>query len=181
MSHDLPEERMSQLVARLRRAGLRATRPRILVLDVLDRAGGHLAADEVLARLRARGFRLSRATVYNVIHSLVSSGLVMIADTGPGRMLLEPARVWHHHFVCRECGSVIDVPCAVGAKPCLQPDLPGAEVDEAQVIWRGRCPRCVMRSATGGGSHAETTSSGASTTVIDRREFGRPGPMSERH
>lgn len=126
----------------LRRAGLRVTRPRLLVLEVLERAGAHRSVDELVAALRQRGTPLPRATVYNVVNALVAHGLIMAADTGPGRALFEAGRTWHHHFVCRECGAIIDVPCVRGEKPCLEPDLPGVEVDEAQVIWRGRCPQC---------------------------------------
>ncbi|HEY8477596.1 MAG TPA: Fur family transcriptional regulator [Chloroflexota bacterium] len=130
------------LARRLREVGLRATRPRLLVLDILERLGGHRSVDEVVAALRAQGTALPRATVYNVVNALVERGLIMGADAGPGRALFEASSTWHHHFVCRSCGAVIDVPCVVGAKPCLQLDLAGAEVDEAQVIWRGRCPAC---------------------------------------
>lgn len=158
---DETDHPQSHLVERLRRAGLRATRPRLIILEVLERGSGHRSIDELLDLLRARGVRLPRATVYNVIRSLVAHGLVMVADTGPGRMLVEPAQSWHHHFVCRECGAVLDVACVVGAKPCLQPDLPGAEVDEAQVIWRGRCPRCVEKSQLEGGQHDRAAERGA--------------------
>jgi len=116
---DETDHPQSHLVERLRRAGLRATRPRLIILDVLERGSGHRSIDELLDLLRARGVRLPRATVYNVIRSLVAHGLVMVADTGPGRMLVEPAQSWHHHFVCRQCGAVLDVACVVGAKPCL--------------------------------------------------------------
>ncbi len=159
----LPPERRYELALRLRRAGLRATKPRLLILDALE-AGGHHSVEDVLRELQRRGVRLPRATVYNVLHSLVATGLVMVADVGPGRMLLETARHWHHHFVCRECGAVIDVPCVVGSKPCLEPDLPGAEVDEAQVIWRGRCPRCVAASESRGDIDAETAVTNARST-----------------
>lgn len=135
---------------RLRRAGLRVTRPRVLVLEALEEAGGHRSVDDLVSFLRQRGTPLSRATVYNVMNALLAHGLVLAADAGPGRALFEAGREWHHHFVCRECGAVIDVPCVVGSKPCLELDLPGAEVDEAQVIWRGRCPQCAA-SAEGGG------------------------------
>ena len=52
---------------------------------------------------------------------------------------------WHHHFICRRCGRILDVPCIVGAKPCLQADLAGAEIDEAAVTFRGLCPQCARR------------------------------------
>jgi Fe2+ or Zn2+ uptake regulation protein len=143
---------------------LRVTKPRLLILDALERGGGHRSVDELLHPLEARGIHLSRATVYNVLHSLVAAGLVMVADVGPGRMLLETLRQWHHHFVCRECGAVIDVPCVVGSKPCLEPDLPEAEVDEAQVIWRGRCPRCVAASRAGGDADAPSAVTSSRST-----------------
>ena len=133
----------SQLHAqRLRQAGLRVTRPRLLVLEVLEDAGGHRSVDELVAALRQRGTPLPRATVYNVVNALLAHGLILAADAGPGRALFEAGKTWHHHFVCRDCGVIIDVPCVRGEKPCLEPDLPGVEVDEAQVIWRGRCPQC---------------------------------------
>lgn len=126
---------------RLRSAGLRATRPRSLVLDLLEELGGHHSADDIADRLMARGTPLPRASVYNVLDALCASGLVMVADAGSGRTLFEASDTWHHHFVCRACGSIWDVPCVGGAKPCLHADV-DAEVDEAQVIFRGRCRRC---------------------------------------
>lgn len=129
---------------RLREAGLRATRPRVLVLELLEHLGGHRSADEVSAALAEAGQPLPRASVYNVLHDLTEHGLAFSADAGPGRALYEIATHWHHHFVCRQCGSVTDVPCVVGEKPCLRPGdgLDAAEIDEAQVIFRGRCARC---------------------------------------
>lgn len=128
---------------RVREAGLRATRPRVLVLATLRRVGGHRTADDVLSFLNEADASLSRGTVYKVLNDLAAAELVMQADHGPGATLYEIADEWHHHFVCRSCGVVIDIPCYVGSKPCLDTDLPGAEVDEAQVIVRGRCPVCV--------------------------------------
>jgi Fur family ferric uptake transcriptional regulator len=128
----------------LREAGLRATRPRLLVLAALEQLGGHRSADELVATLDAQGTSLPRQSVYNVLESLVAAGLVLPADAGPGRALFEAGTAFHHHFVCRECGVVQDVSCVVGVKPCLDPRLVDAEVDEAQVIFRGRCPACVQ-------------------------------------
>jgi len=116
------------------------------VLGFLRDQGGHHSADEVTGALEAAGERLLRGSVYNVLGSLVEAGLVTVADSGPGRTLYEAAGAWHHHFVCRDCGSVIDVPCVVGAKPCLDAELAGATIDEAQVIFRGRCPACAAAS-----------------------------------
>lgn len=127
---------------RLRSAGLRATRPRVAVLGHLLRRRGHWTVDEIVADLAAGEVDLPRQTVYNVVDDLSHAGLVMSADVGPGSTRYEAADRWHHHFVCRKCGRVEDVPCVVGMRPCLDPELAGAEIDEAQVIFRGRCRRC---------------------------------------
>jgi Fe2+ or Zn2+ uptake regulation protein len=129
----------------LRQAGLRATQPRLLVLAALERLGGHRSADELVGTLDAQGTPLPRQSVYNVLESLVAAGLVLPADAGPGRALFEAGTTFHHLFVCRECGVVQDVSCVVGAKSCLDPHLVDAEVDEAQVIFRGKCPTCARK------------------------------------
>jgi len=140
--HAVPTE-PSAVADRLREAGLRATRPRILVYQVLREVGGHLSVDDVVTLLQDRSQRIPRMTVYNVVSDLSSAGLVMRADTGPGRAIYEAGDKWHHHFVCRRCGRVIDVPCVIGAKPCLEQDVPGVSVvDEAQIIFRSVCEAC---------------------------------------
>lgn len=75
----------------------------------------------------------------------------MMCDAGPGRAYYEAAEHWHHHFVCRVCGEIYDVPCSEGRKPCLESRLPGPGflVDEAQVIFRGLCPACNPELAPG--------------------------------
>jgi Fur family ferric uptake transcriptional regulator len=90
----------------------------------------------------AAGHHISRMSVYNALDALRSAGLVMVAETGRGPTLHEVAADWHHHFVCRVCGTVTDVPCAVGESPCIDATVPGAQVDEAQVILRGTCAAC---------------------------------------
>lgn len=137
---ELSEE---ELARRLQAAGLRATRPRLLVLRLLSQRRGHCSADELLAELRNRGAALPRASVYGVIAALLARGLLMLADAGPGRALYELSERWHHHFVCRLCGAVQDVTCVVGERPCLNPDHVDGEVDEAQVIFRGTCRLCL--------------------------------------
>ena len=66
----------------------------------------------------------------------------MRTDRGPGTAIYELAEVWHHHFVCQECSAVINVDCVVAQKPCLHVEIPGAIVDEAQIIFRGLCAEC---------------------------------------
>lgn len=99
--------------------------------------------------LAEKGIRLPVTSVYNALAALVGSGLVLRADTGPGVSLYEHAEEWHHHFVCRSCGEIIDTPCVIGSKPCLETLIPGVEIDEAQVIFRGICSTCLAaRSVT---------------------------------
>ena len=139
--------RVGGLADELRGAGLRATGPRLLVLGFLREHPGHHSAEEVTAALAAAGEPLLRGSVYSVLGGLVGAGHILVADTGPGRALYEVSDAWHHHFVCRVCGAVVDVPCVVGARPCLDAGLAGAEVDEAQVIFRGRCAACARAAA----------------------------------
>ncbi|GMU91845.1 MAG: hypothetical protein AMXMBFR4_09030 [Candidatus Hydrogenedentota bacterium] len=138
MAHSDASDRSA--IEKMRAAGLRVTRPRQVVYNLLKELGGHRSAEELLRELKSRGTNLPRASVYNVLNDLVLHGIIMQADAGPGSALYEVGMEWHHHFVCRECGHVIDVPCAVGAKPCLEPGVKGLRVDEAQVIFRGQCP-----------------------------------------
>lgn len=136
----------NRVIEKLRGAGLRVTRPRVAVYMALERLGGHRSVDRVVADLRERGEVISRMTAYNAIRDLERARLVMRADAGPGVALYEVGDAWHHHFVCRRCGEIFDVPCATGVKPCL--DLTGfeyASIDEAQVIFRGVCRNCADR------------------------------------
>jgi len=132
---------------RIGAAGLRVTRPRVLVYTALREAGGHRTVDDIVAWLADRGEELPRMSVYNVAADLTEAALVMRADAGPGAAVYEVSDAWHHHFVCRVCGDIEDVPCVTGRKPCLDP--PPAfrgTVDEAQVIFRGVCAACERAS-----------------------------------
>ena len=132
---------------RLREAGLRVTRQRVAVLDALASAGGHRTADDVAALLRAEGSPMPRASLYHALGSLTDAGVLLVADAGPGVTRYELASSWHHHLVCRGCGAVVDVPCVRGTRPCLEADLPGARIDEAQVVFRGLCPACAAAAS----------------------------------
>ena len=127
----------------LRAAGLRITRPRVAVLDAVH-AKPHLDTRALIAAARARIGAVSHQAVYDVLRALVDTGLVRRIQPEGSDARYE-ARVGdnHHHVVCRECGAVADVDCAVGAAPCLTPsaDL-GFVVDEAEVVFWGRCPSC---------------------------------------
>jgi Fur family ferric uptake transcriptional regulator len=97
---------------------------------------------------------VSHQAVYDVLRALTAAGLVRCIQP-PGSVARYEARVGdnHHHVVCRSCGAITDVDCAIGSAPCLTAaDDSGYEIDEAEVIYRGRCPECVEgTSATSGG------------------------------
>ena len=73
---------------------------------------------------------------------MAEAGVLLVADAGPGTARYEVAGAWHHHLVCRGCATIVDVPCVARTKPCLEAALPGARIDEAQVVFRGLCPDC---------------------------------------
>lgn len=129
-------------VGRLREAGLRVTRPRRLVLDLLHATPGHHSADNIVALLAGRSTPLPRASVYNVVSALVDCGLVTMVSVGPGSARYEYGAPWHHHFVCKRCGAIQDVRCVLGKKPCLDPDDIAGDVEEAHVTFRGTCDSC---------------------------------------
>jgi Fur family transcriptional regulator, stress-responsive regulator len=133
---------------RLRAVGLRVTRPRLAVLDVLA-DHPHADADTIVTGARAQHPTLSPQTVYGVLDALVSGGLARRIEPAGAPALFE-LRVGdnHHHLVCRSCGAVADVDCAVEAAPCLTPaDPAGFVVDEAEVVFWGSCRDCQVKAA----------------------------------
>ena len=139
---------------RLRRAGLRLTRPRVAVLGVLDDAvpgRRHLLVSEIATVARERLGEVSTQAVYDVLEALVGAGLARRVETA-GTPARYEARVGdnHHHLVCRSCGSTVDVDCVVGEAACLHPSEDhGFVVDEAEVVFWGRCPACRHRGDAG--------------------------------
>jgi len=128
----------------LRRVGLRVTASRLAVLNALAAGPPHSSVEVVVSAVRDHLGDGSAQTVYNVLRVLTEAGLVRrIEPTGhPG---LYELRVGdnHHHVVCRYCDAIADVDCAVGDTPCLTAaDSSGYDIDEAEVIFWGRCPDC---------------------------------------
>ena len=127
----------------LRTAGLRVTRPRLSVLGVLAEHP-HVDAETIATAARAVHPSISPQAVYGVLKALVGGDLARRIEPAGGPALYE-LRVGdnHHHLVCRECGTVADVDCVVGAAPCLAPsDAAGFVVDEAEVVFWGLCADC---------------------------------------
>ncbi|WP_281892577.1 Fur family transcriptional regulator [Phytohabitans aurantiacus] len=133
----------------LRSRGLRVTRPRLAVLEVLS-AGGHLEVDEIAQQVRTRLDSVSTQAVYDVLGALSRAGLARrLEPAGSPARYERRAGDNHHHVVCRGCGEVADVDCVVGEAPCLDPNVAhGFEIDEAEVTFWGLCPNCRARRAT---------------------------------
>jgi Fur family transcriptional regulator, stress-responsive regulator len=133
----------------LRSRGLRVTRPRLAVLEVLSESRRHLDVDQVVTQVRERLDSVSTQAVYDVLGALARAGLARRVEPAGSPALFE-ARAGdnHHHVVCRGCGMIADVDCAVGRAPCLDPsNADGFEVDEAEVTFCGLCPGCQDRRA----------------------------------
>ena len=128
------------------------TRPRVAVLSaVFDHP--HADTDSIIGVVREDLGEVSHQAVYDVLRALTGAGLVRrIQPTGS--VARYEARVGdnHHHVVCRSCGAIADVDCAVGYTPCLTAaDDSGYEIDEAEVIYWGRCSECVAATSAAPG------------------------------
>ncbi|WP_159844424.1 Fur family transcriptional regulator [Nocardia sp. CY41] len=127
----------------LRAAGLRVTAPRLAVLDAVS-ARPHSDADAVAAAVRETLGSVSTQAVYDVLHACARAGILRRIEPAGSSARYE-TRIGdnHHHLVCRSCGAVADVDCAVGHAPCLDPsDAHGFVVDEAEVVFWGMCSSC---------------------------------------
>jgi len=141
--HFLQVSLAAEYAERLRAAGLRVTRPRITVLYAVHSAP-HSEADAIIRAVHHCLPDVSRQAVYDSLHVLTSAGLLRRVQPA-GLVARYEARVGdnHHHMVCRLCGAIADVDCAVGAAPCLTAaNANGFQLDEAEVIYWGRCPAC---------------------------------------
>ena len=123
----------------LREASLNVTRQRKVVLAAVH---AHPHADT--AAIAAAADDVSTQAVYDCLRALTDAGLVRRIDP-PGSPARYESRVGdnHHHLLCRSCGAIVDVDCAVGDAPCLTAAHDhGFAIDEAEVVYRGLCPSC---------------------------------------
>ena len=133
-------EEMDQL---LRHHGLQVTAQRLAVMRAVS-SHPHATADELTDEVRAVIGSISRQAVYDTLGMLVDRNLVRrIQPRGSAARYEDRVDDNHHHLICRGCGKMVDIDCAVGTKPCLTAsDDHGFEIDEAEVIYWGRCPAC---------------------------------------
>ena len=127
----------------LRAAGLRVTAARVALLEAV-RDGDHLGVEALATRVRDRIGHVSLQAVYDALDALTAAGLIRRIEPAGSPARFE-GRIGdnHHHLVCRSCGTVTDVACAVGEAPCLTAASDhGYSIDEAEVIYWGLCPAC---------------------------------------
>lgn len=130
--------------ALLRRRGIQVTAQRLAVLKVVS-SRPHITADAVAAAVRSEIGAISLQSVYDALSLLVAEGLLRrIQPAGSAARFESRVGDNHHHLICRSCGRMVDVDCAAGAAPCLTAaDDSGYEIDEAEIVYWGRCPECV--------------------------------------
>lgn len=129
--------------ALLRERGIQVTAQRLAVLRAV--AGRpHITAEAVAGAVRAEIGAISLQSVYDALSLLVAEGLLRrIQPSGSPARFEDRVGDNHHHLICRDCGRVVDIDCAVGSAPCLEAfDRKGYEIDEAEVAYWGRCPQC---------------------------------------
>jgi len=142
----------TELEGLLREASLRVTRPRVAVLSAVHQHP-HADTNSIIGAVREDLGEVSQQAVYDVLRALTAAGLVRLIHP-PGSVARYESRVGdnHHHVVCRSCGAIADVECAVGHAPCLTAvEDHGFVIDEAEVVYRGLCPDCATAA------HTETT------------------------
>jgi Fe2+ or Zn2+ uptake regulation protein len=154
--------------ARLRKLGLRATGPRLALLTVLGRVGGHRSADELVAELRQAGYPHARTTVYNALDDLTRAGLIHAAPVAAGALRYEADLSPHQHFVCSRCGLIRNVAVVIDPVEGPLPHVEGARIDVVDVVYRGVCAAC-LASDNGPERRPAAGEAGAPTTPASSR------------
>jgi Fur family transcriptional regulator, stress-responsive regulator len=155
-----------ELTGRLRAAGLRVTRPRLAVMTAVAE-NPHSETDVIIRAARRHVPDVSHQTVYDALNALTAAGLIRRIQPS-GSLARYETRVGdnHHHVVCRSCGAIADVDCAIGEAPCLTAsDDAGFSIDEAEVIYWGLCPQC----STAQSSQSPSPSPAPAPTPADER------------
>ena len=155
----------------LRGAALRVTRPRLAVLSAVH-DHPHADTDSIIRAVRESHGEVSHQAVYDVLRALTAAGLLRRIQPS-GSVVRYESRVGdnHHHVVCRSCGAIADVDCAVGTAPCLTAsDDHGFAIDEAEVTYWARCPDCAAKAdaAAGGSSQSPGARAEPSNMAVER-------------
>jgi Fur family ferric uptake transcriptional regulator len=131
----------------LRQRGIQITAQRLSVLRAVS-GQPHITADAVAEIVRADIGAISLQSVYDALSLLAAEGLIRrIQPAGSPARVEDRVGDNHHHLICRVCGRVVDIDCAIGSAPCLiAADDMGFQIDEAEVAYWGRCPDCIAQS-----------------------------------
>jgi Fur family ferric uptake transcriptional regulator len=166
---------MSDPADLLRERGIQVTAQRLAVLRAVG-AQPHITADGVAEVVRAEIGAISLQSVYDALAVLVAEGLIRrFQPAGSAARFENRVGDNHHHLICRTCGRVVDVDCAVGSAPCLKAfDDRGYEIDEAEVAYWGRCPDCLARSRAPSGTGTPTPRSQRTARGGDGDPVNRP-------
>jgi Fur family ferric uptake transcriptional regulator len=148
----MPMEISVDKAALLRGHGVQVTAQRLAVLRAVSERP-HSTADDIERVVRAEIGAISRQAVYDALGTLTDRGLLRrIQPAGSSARFEDRVGDNHHHLICRTCNRMVDVDCAVSYTPCLTAaDDSGYEIDEAEVIYWGRCPECVAASSVSAG------------------------------
>jgi Fe2+ or Zn2+ uptake regulation protein len=135
-------------ISSLHAAGLRVTASRLAVFEALSEQS-HVTAGAVASKARGNLGSVSTQAVYNALDAFTEAGIARRIEPAGSPALYETRTGDnHHHLVCRRCGGVTDVDCLSPQAPCLTPtDVPGFAVDEAEIVFWGHCPECLIAAA----------------------------------
>ncbi|HQZ66234.1 MAG TPA: Fur family transcriptional regulator [Planctomycetaceae bacterium] len=143
---------MSDIPAKtLREHGVQVTAQRLAVLRAVS-GRPHCTADDVVEYVRTEIGAISRQAVYDALGILAEKAIIRrIQPAGSSALYEDRVGDNHHHLICRQCGKTVDVDCAVGDTPCLTAaDTSGYQIDEAEVLFWGTCPKCLAAIPAGG-------------------------------
>jgi Fur family transcriptional regulator, stress-responsive regulator len=165
----------------LRQRGIQVTAQRLAVLRAVS-GQPHITADAVAEAVRAEIGAISLQSVYDALGVLVAEQLIRrIQPAGSPARFEDRVGDNHHHLICRVCGRVVDIDCAVGAAPCLTAaDDNGYEIDEAEVAYWGRCPDCVGQSRGRSKRAGSTSGTARPTSALSRSRQGKSKKISRK-
>ena len=145
----MPVEVPADGAALLRSHGLQVTAQRLAVLRAVSERP-HSTADDIDKAVRSELGTISRQAVYDALAALTDKSLLRrIQPAGSPARYEDRVGDNHHHLICRTCNRMVDVDCAVGDTPCLTAaDDAGYEIDEAEVVYWGRCPDCMSKQTS---------------------------------
>lgn len=145
--NDAPEQLSFE--QQLKSCGLQVTAQRLAIMQAVT-DGAHATAEELTEIVRDKIGSISRQAVYDTLGALADKRLIRrIQPTGSPARYEDRVGDNHHHLICRGCSLIFDIDCAVGSTPCLETDEDhGFEIDEAEVVYWGRCPDCQLKTAT---------------------------------